>query len=451
MSFPKNFVWGAAAASYQIEGAWNEDGKGPSVWDMLCRKPGAIWNSDTGDVACDHYHRYKEDVALMKSIGLMAYRLSISWPRVMPDGIGRVNPKGLAFYDALIDELLKNNITPYVTLFHWDYPYELYLRGGWLNPESPDWFAEYVKIVVDKLSDRVTHWMTLNEPQCFIGIGHLDGTHAPGLKLSFSQYLLAAHHSLLAHGKGVMAIREKARKKPVIGYAPVGHNRYPATESREDIEAARRSTFAVEWNQWTSSWYADPPLLGHYPEEGLKLYSDQMPAFKSSDMEIIHQPLDFCGVNIYSSRAVKAGPNGDPVQLSLQPGHVTNSFRWPVVPEALRWGPRFYYERYKVPVTITENGLSDVNWVHLDGKVHDPNRVDYTSRYLLELKKAIDDGADVRGYFHWSIMDNFEWAEGFRERFGLIHVNYQTLKRTPKESSLFYRKLIESNGAILER
>ncbi|MBL8028278.1 MAG: beta-glucosidase [Fibrobacteres bacterium] len=449
MSFPKNFAWGVASAAYQIEGAWNEDGKGPSVWDEFCRRPGAIWNGDTGDTACDHYHRFKEDVALLKELGVPNYRLSISWPRVMPNGTGAINEKGLAFYDALIDALLEAKITPWVTLFHWDYPYELYKKGGWLNSESPNWFAEYTEVVVKRLSDRVTHWMTLNEPQCFVGLGHLDGTHAPGLKLQFDQYLLAAHNVLLAHGKGVMAIREHAKKTPVIGYAPVGHNSIPASLSKEDIEAARRSTFAVDMTEWNSSWYMDPVILGKYPEEGLKLYGKMVPHYTNDDMKIIKQPLDFLGVNIYRGTVVKADASGNPVKVPLKPGHITNAFRWPITPEALRWGPRFFYERYKLPIVITENGLSDINWVHVDGNVYDPNRIDYTTRYILELRKAINDGADIRGYFHWSVMDNFEWAEGYRERFGLIHVDYQTQKRTPKQSAMWYSRLISSNGALM--
>ncbi|MBC7872247.1 MAG: family 1 glycosylhydrolase, partial [Chitinophagaceae bacterium] len=227
--FPENFVWGAAAASYQIEGAAFEDGRGLSVWDMMCRKENAIWNGHTGDVACDHYHRYKEDVALMQSLGLQGYRLSISWSRVLPEGVGRINEAGLNFYDRLIDELLRANVTPYVTLFHWDFPYALYSRGGWLNPDSPDWFAEYTQIIVDKLSDRVTYWMTLNEPQCFIGLGHRDGIHAPGDKLGWAQVLQAGHHALLAHGKSVQTIRAHAKTPPFVGFAPVGVVSIPAT------------------------------------------------------------------------------------------------------------------------------------------------------------------------------------------------------------------------------
>jgi len=270
MSFPNEFVWGAAAASYQIEGAAYEDGKGLSVWDMMCRQPGKIWSGNTGDVACDHYHRYEEDARLMAKIGLKAYRLSISWPRVLSDGIGRINARGLAFYDKLIDSLLENNVEPWVTLFHWDYPYALYCRGGWLNRDSADWFAEYTRGIVDKFSDRVSHWMTQNEPQCYIGLGHQSGIHAPGLKLGFSDVLLAAHHSLLAHGKAGQVIRAYARVKPNIGAAPVGIVKIPYSKTPEDIETARKSMFSITTkNCWNNTWFADPLVFGRYPQDGI--------------------------------------------------------------------------------------------------------------------------------------------------------------------------------------
>ncbi len=264
--FPEGFVWGVAAASYQVEGAWNEDGKGPSVWDMFCRKPGAVWQGQTGDVACDHYHRYAEDVALIKALGAKAYRLSISWPRVLPMGTGTVNEKGLDFYDRLVDELLGAGIDPYITLFHWDYPYELYCRGGWLNPDSSDWFGDYTSVVVKKLSDRVSHWMTLNEPQVYLGAGHQDGRHAPGLQLDFREVLQATHNSLLAHGKSVMAIRANAVQKPVVGFAPIGSVHFPASSDPADVEAARKQMFAVsKKNVWNVGLVFRPDLLQTLP------------------------------------------------------------------------------------------------------------------------------------------------------------------------------------------
>ncbi|MBV9864376.1 MAG: beta-glucosidase [Abitibacteriaceae bacterium] len=451
MSFPKEFVWGAAAASYQIEGAAREDGKGLSVWDMLCRKPGAIWSGHSGDVACDHYHRYPEDIGLMQQIGLYAYRLSLSWPRIMPDGVGTVNDAGLAFYDRLIDALLAANITPYVTLFHWDYPYELYCRGGWLNRDSSDWFAEYTAVVVDKLSDRVRHWMTLNEPQCFIGLGHSTGEHAPGVKLPFAEVLRAGHNSLLAHGKAVQTIRAHSKQPCEIGYAPVGVVKMPASDAPEDIEVARQAMFSVtNKGPWNNTWWMDPVILGQYPEDGLKLFGADVPEVRPGDLETICQPLDFFGTNIYQGERVKANAAGQAESVPLRTGHELTAFRWPVTPDALYWGPRFFWERYKLPIVITENGLSNIDWVSLDGQVHDPQRIDYTARHLLELERAGQDGVDIRGYFHWSLMDNFEWAEGYKERFGLIYVEYPTQQRILKDSAHWYAEVIKSNGAALK-
>jgi beta-glucosidase len=448
--FPSDFVWGAAAASYQIEGGHDADGKGPSVWDMLVRKPGAIRNGDTGDVACDHYHRYKEDVAIMKEIGLGAYRFSISWPRVMPAGVGSVNQKGLEFYDQLVDELLAAGIKPYVTLFHWDYPYELYCKGSWLNPESPEWFAEYTKVIVDKLSDRVEHWMTLNEPSVFVGLGYEAGTHAPGDKLGTAQILRIIHHVQMAHGKSAQVIRENAKKPPQIGFAPAAGPRIPVGDSAAEVEAARASNFACpEFDVWSYSWWLDPIFLGQWPEDGLKNFGHLLPDGFEQDIEVIRQPLDFFGVNIYQGKRGRTNAAGEWESREEQPGQPLTRFNWTVSPEALYWGPKFFQERYGKPIYITENGLSNVDWVALDGGVHDPQRIDFLQRYLREFRRAGADGVDIRGYFQWSIMDNFEWAEGYRERFGLVHVDYGTLKRTPKDSAYWYRDVIKSNGANL--
>jgi len=450
MSFPKDFVWGAAAASYQIEGAAYEDGKGLSVWDMMCRQPGKIWEGNTGDVSCDHYHRYQEDARLMGEIGLKAYRLSVSWPRVIPDGVGTVNEKGLAFYDRLIDALLENGVQPWVTLFHWDYPYSLYLRGGWLNSESSNWFAEYTKVIVDKLSDRVSYWMTLNEAQVFIDAGHQAGRHAPGLQLGLPDLLVASHNSLLAHGKAVQIIRARARTKPTIGAAPVGITTIPATDSPQDIEAARKRMFSVmNKNFMNNTWFTDPMVLGKYPEDGLKLFEDELPDIPDGDMETICQPLDFYGANIYRGEVIRATGDGGFESVTGPNGPALTTMEWRVTPEALYWGPRFLFERYRLPIVITENGMANCDWIHRDGKVHDPQRIDFINRYLHEFKRAINDGVVAGGYFLWSIMDNFEWAHGYKQRFGIIYVDYATGKRTLKDSAYWYKDVIKSNGDIL--
>jgi beta-glucosidase len=451
VGFPRDFVWGAAAAAYQIEGAAREDGKGLSVWDVFCRKTGAIWNGQSGDAACDHYHRWREDVKLMQSLGLKAYRLSVGWPRVLPEGVGRVNRKGLDFYDRLVDALLAAGIHPFVTLFHWDYPFALYCRGGWLNRDSADWFAEYASVLGRRLGDRVVHWITLNEPQCFVQLGHsVTGNHAPGAKLSLAEVLLAAHHSMLAHGKGVQALRAAARGRCRVGCAPVGSVKIPATPSARDVAAAKKSLFTITApHLWTTHWWMDAAFFGRYPADGIKVFGQDMPEVSDADLRTIAQPMDFLGLNIYSAERIRAGRHGKPEVVKAPDGHGLTAFKWFVEPEALYYGPKWYAERYKVPIYITENGMSGADWIALDGKVHDPQRIDFTRRYLRELRRAIADGADVRGYFHWSIMDNFEWAEGFKERFGLVYVDYPTQKRIPKDSAYWYAEVIRSNGATV--
>ncbi|MCK5155525.1 MAG: beta-glucosidase [Spirochaetales bacterium] len=450
MGFPKNFVWGAVAASYQIEGGAYEDGKGLSVWDMMCRQPGKIWSDNTGEIACDHYHRYEEDTGLMAEIGLKAYRLSISWPRVLPDGTGKVNEKGLEFYDRLIDSLLRNGVDPWVTLFHWDFPYALYCKGGWLNRDSADWFAEYTQLIVERLSDRVSHWITQNEPQCFIGLGHQTGYHAPGLKLGFADVLLAAHHSLLAHGKAVQVIRAYARTNSIIGTAPMGMVKMPLDDTPEAIEAARKCMFSITASDClNNTWFADPVIFGRYPEDGIKLFQKDMPKIIDGDMETICQPLDFYGVNIYHGKFISKTDRGDIITPPAPPGPALTTMEWELTPEALYWGPRFLYERYKLPIVITENGMGNCDWIHADGRIHDPQRIDFVTEYLTEFHRAITDGVKANGYFLWSVMDNFEWAMGYKQRFGIVYVDYTTGKRTLKDSAYWYKTVIESNGDIL--
>lgn len=449
MGFKEDFIWGAAAASYQIEGAWNKDGKGLSIWDHLTEKEGAIYQGHSGQVACDHYHLYRDDVKLMKEIGLQAYRFSISWPRVLPDGIERINDAGLDFYDRLVDELLDKGITPFATLYHWDLPYELYLKGGWLNRDISDWFAEYTKVVVDKISDRVENWFTLNEPQVFIGLGYRQGEHAPGLQVQDRDAVIAMHNVLMSHGKAVKAIREYSKQPAKVGMAPVASVHIPNDESPGSINAAKEKMFSSGmdlFSAWVTSWWLDPIYFGTYPKDGLEVAEQYLPSTWREDMKIISEPVDFLGNNHYNSIMVKAGKDGRPEIVPPEAGEALTGFNWRVMPEGLYWGPKFLYERYKSPIIITENGLSNKDWVSLDGKVHDPQRIDFTQRYLREYKKAAEEGVDLRGYFHWSILDNFEWAEGYKERFGLIHVDFQTQKRTIKDSAYWYKTVIESNG-----
>ncbi|MDF3068045.1 MAG: beta-glucosidase [Polyangiaceae bacterium] len=447
--FPQNFVWGAAAASYQIEGAAYQDGRGQSVWDMYCRKPGMVWNGHTGDVACDHYNRYAEDVGLMKQLGLQAYRLSVAWPRIQPSGVGAPHEKGLDFYDRLVDALLAAGITPWVTLFHWDFPLDLYHRGGWLNRDSADWFADYTTHVVSRLSDRVKNWMTLNEPQVYIGAGHHEGRHAPGDMLAFKEVLLAGHHTLLAHGKSVQAIRAASKQPCRIGYAPVALSKMPLDPSSPaDIAAARAKMFSVaSQTAWTNTWWMDPVFLGSYPEDGLSFFGKDAPDVKAGDLETMSQPLDFCGVNIYQGQYVRAGKDGTPEEVPMPVGARLTAFDWYVTPDAMYWGPKYLHERYGKPIVITENGISSRDWVALDGKVHDEQRIDFTQRHLQEAARAIADGVPLEAYFHWSFIDNFEWAHGYKHRFGMIFCDYENGgTRTIKESGHWYGKVIASNG-----
>jgi len=448
--FPNRFVWGAATSAYQIEGAWNIDGKGMSVWDHFCQQNTELRGTNSGQVSCDHYHRFRDDIEHMQSLNLKAYRLSVSWPRVFPNGVGEINQPGLDFYDKLVDALLEANVEPWITLFHWDYPQALQDRGGWLNPESPKWFSDYVRPVVQCLSDRVHHWITLNEPQCFLRFGHGDGTNAPGLKLNIEDQLLACHHSLLAHGLAVSTIRELASGSPQIGWAPAAVVYVPASDSEADIAAAELAMKDVPADLlWNNTWFNDPVFLGRYPEEGLRAFGNAVPKYSPQEMDVISEPVDFLGLNIYTGTCVQAGLNFGYRKLSPLPGHPRSAFDWPVVPESLYWGPHFHWQRYKVPIYITENGMAGIDWIDLDGRVKDPQRIDYTRHYLLELHRCCESGIEVKGYFHWSLLDNFEWAEGYNKRFGLIHVDFQSQKRTLKESAAWYKEVISSNGGSL--
>ena len=453
MGFKKDFIWGAATASYQIEGSAFEGGRGPSVWDNFSHEPGKVYGGHTGDTACGHYRRMEEDVRLMAQLGVKNYRFSISWTRLIPKGTGEVNEEGLAFYDRLIDALRANGIRPFVTLFHWDYPAALQARGGWENPESPKWFEDYTALVARRYGDRVKDFITLNEPQCFITLGYCSGVHAPGYKLPLHSTVRMSHHVLKAHGLSVLKLRELVPDCRV-GYAPCADVRIPASDKPEDIEAARKAYFDVDdsvenWG-FNVSWWSDPALLGRYPEQGLKRLGRYLPEGWEEDLAIIHQPLDFYAQNIYNGRCVRASDNEAGYEdIPFAPGHPRTAIGWFITPDALYWGPKFLYERYKTPFMITENGMSCHDAVSLDGRVHDPNRQDYMHRYLRAYKRAAEEGVDVIGYFAWSFMDNYEWAAGYSERFGLVYVDYATQERTVKDSAYWYKTVMESNGENL--
>lgn len=449
MGFAKDFVWGAATSSYQIEGTGRDSGKGQNIWDVFTKEPGRLYEGHTGDIACDHYHRFREDVAYMKELGLKGYRFSIDWSRVLPEGTGKVNEKGIDFYNALIDELLEQGIEPYITLYHWELPYEIYKRGGWMNPEIVEWFGQYARLVAERFSDRVKYFFTLNEPQCFVGLGFLQGCHAPGVKAPLRDTFEMAHNALKAHGRAVQMLRAYGKQNVQIGYAPTSGMCYPEKETPKDIEAARKALFALpddlsNWT-WNVSWWSDPVILGKYPEEGMKKYEKYLPVITDEDMKLISQPIDFYGQNIYNGRCIRMGTDGRPEEVRRPAGFPKTATNWPVTPEALYWGPKFLYERYRKPIYITENGMACHDTVSQDGKVHDPNRIDFLARYLKNLKRAAEE-IDIRGYFQWSLMDNFEWDKGYAERFGIIYVDFETQERIWKDSAYWYRDLIRRNG-----
>lgn len=451
MSFNNNFVWGAATASFQIEGAAYEDQKGLSIWDTFCREEGKIYCGHNGDVACDHYHRMEEDVKLMAELGLKAYRFSVSWSRILPEGTGEICQAGIDFYNRLIDTLLKYDITPYMTIYHWDLPYALHKKGGWLNDEIVKWFADFAAILSKNYADRVKHFITFNEPQVFVGCGYKVGEHAPGYKLCDFELLQIGHNVLKAHGAATKALRENAKTPIEVGIVMATCPSIPETETAPDIKAAYAAYNRANLDNYifTDPYWLDPIVFGHYPEEVMKTCGHLMPKITEEDMALIHQPLDFIGNNIYRGHYVKADMNGNPEYIGLKVGIPRTAIGWEITPEALYWGAKETTDRYHLPYYITENGMSAHDAVSLDGKVHDPNRIDYLHRYLQGLKRAASEGIDVRGYFTWSFLDNFEWAKGYGDRFGIVYVDYETQKRTVKDSAYWYQTVIESNGENL--
>jgi beta-glucosidase len=443
--FPDDFVWGVATASYQIEGAVAEDGRSPSIWDTFSHTPGKTANGDTGDVACDHYHRWREDVALMRELGMQGYRFSVAWPRVVPGGTGQVNARGLDFYDRLVDELLAANITPYVTLYHWDLPQVLQDRGGWANRDIVPAFVDYADAVVRRLGDRVKQWITHNEPWVVSFLGNYTGDHAPGVR-DLPTALQVAHHLLLSHGHVVPVVRAGsagARVGITLNLSPG----WPATSSPEDAAAARLA------DGYNNRWFLDPIYGRGYPEDMVERFGAAMPRIEAGDLDRAAVPTDFLGVNFYNPTIVRAATNTlgfkplSPDELAAA-GHELTAMGWPVVPDALEeLLIRLHQEYAANAIYITENGAAADDRI-VDGAVHDPQRIVYLRGHLGAMRAAIAAGAPVRGYFQWSFMDNFEWAFGYGKRFGIVYVDYSTQKRLPKDSAAWYRRVIAANGVV---
>ncbi len=470
MGFRKDFVWGTATAAFQIEGAAFRDGKGPSNWDIFTHSflaeednggldvgggsPVSAVSGDTADVACDHYDRWREDVELMSKLGAGAYRFSISWPRLIPDGTGEINPKGAKFYGDLVDGLTERGIEPYVTLFHWDYPQALEEKGAWTNPDSPLWFEAYAAAVAKLFGNRVKHYITFNEPQVFFHCGYRVGSHAPGKRLSEGELVRGAHNVLLAHGLAVKAIREYSPEAEV-GIAPCGRAYMPADLSPENVEAARKKYFGYGIEDFTKSvgFWSDAAILGEYSPTYLEKAAKYLPGNFENDLKnIISAPLDFYCQNLYNGYYGVSDAKGGFTVLPRKKNVARTAMHansWYVTPDVLYWAPKFLTERYRLPFYISENGAAMADCVSLDGKVHDPGRIDYIHRYLLSLKRLAEEGYDIRGYFVWSLLDNFEWTSGYADRMGLVWVDYETGERLLKDSFEWYKSVIASNGENL--
>ncbi|HEX7023637.1 MAG TPA: GH1 family beta-glucosidase [Gemmatimonadales bacterium] len=442
--FPPGFLFGAATSAYQIEGSPLADGAGPGIWHRFSHAPGAIETGETGDVACDHYRRSKSDVGLMHDLGLTAYRFGIAWGRVLPSGRGAVNPPGLAFYDRLVDHLLERGIAPMATLYHWDLPAALDDQGGWLNRDVAGWFADYAGTVVRSLGDRVTLWATINEPWVVSDAGYLHGTHAPG-HASRSEAPLASHNLLRAHGAAIQSIRAEGGRQAglVVNLEP----KYPASDRPADLAATRRA------DAYMNRQFLDPVFFGRYPGEMPEIFGGAWPAFPEEDFTLIRQPLDFLGINYYTRGVMRDAPADLPPRASKvrQDGHLHTTLDWEVYPDALTDVLLWVRDRYgSVPLYITENGAAFEDPAVVEAAVlPDPLRVRYLGDHLRAAHLAIRKGVDLRGYFAWSLLDNFEWTAGYAKRFGLYHVNFETQRRTPKASARFYSEVIRSHGEAL--
>jgi beta-glucosidase len=440
-NFPQHFLWGAATAAYQVEGSPLSDGAGPSIWHRFAHTPGRVRNGDTGDAACDHYRRFREDIALMRELGLKAYRFSIAWSRVLPEGTGAINAKGLDFYDRLVDELLAQGIEPMATLYHWDLPAALDDRGGWLNPEVAHWFADYSRAVFRRLDGRVKLWVTLNEPWVVSDGGYLHGTLAPGHRSPF-EAPRASHNLMRAHAASVAAYRAEGRHR--IGLVVNVEPKYPATASAEDLAATLRA------EAYMNRQYLDAALLGRYPEELGEIFGEAWPHWKPEEVAPLRVPIDFLGVNYYTRSVTRADATSWPLRASaVRQVHATHTeMSWEVFAQGLQDALLWVKKRYgDVPLYVTENGAAfyDPPQAPADG-VQDPLRVAYLRDHLRAVHGAIAAGCDVRGYFVWSLLDNLEWSLGFSMRFGIVHVDFESQRRTPKASARFYSKVIATNG-----
>lgn len=444
IKFPKDFEWGVATASYQIEGAWNSDGKGESIWDRFSHTPGRIIDGTTGDVACDFYNRYEEDIEIAAKLGIQVFRLSIAWSRVMPGGTGEVSKAGIGFYKKVLQCLHDHNIKSAVTIYHWDLPQALQDRGGWGNREITGWYTEYAKILYRELGDLVDYWITFNEPYVVAFAGHWSGEHAPGCR-DYSLALSVVHHQLLSHGAAVKAYRETSLKAP-IGITLNMSMFYPQDPGDlKDVEAAKISRMQK------NDIFAEPVMKGSYPKDFMDYMKKKnvvLPEIMEHDMELIHQKLDFLGLNSYYPNTVQYDKDHWPIAArTLRTGRTRTDADWEVNPQAmyelLMWIKNQYHPEKLI---ITENGAATNDWLNPDGRVYDPNRIDYIGRYLTAIRRAIDDGLNITGYYLWCFTDNFEWAWGLARRFGLVYIDYESQKRVPKESAYWYSEVIKNNG-----
>jgi beta-glucosidase len=433
--FPADFAWGVATAAYQIEGAVDEDGRGESIWDRFAATPGKVRSGDTGAVACDFYHRFEADIELMRNLGVDAFRFSIAWPRVQPDGTGRINEAGLDFYDRLVDALLENGITPFATLYHWDLPQRLEERGGWPSRHIVDAFAEYTEAVAERLGDRVGHWITHNEPWVVAWLGYGWGMHAPG-RTSERDALAAAHHLLVGHGRAVEILRRRSPEAKV-GITLNLYDVYPASDTPEDVLAARYA------DGLHNRWFLDAILRGEYPLDMIESFGDAVPAVAEGDMEAASVPVDFVGVNYYSRHVIGAGRDGGRPVLVRNPESEYTDMGWEIYPEGLFRVLTRLRDDYAIPpVYITENGSAFSDVRRHDGSVDDLERLAYLESHIDALGRTVEEGVPVKGYFVWSLLDNFEWAHGYSKRFGIVYVDYPTLERVPKASYSWYRSFI---------